>query len=160
MVFRLLKMSELGFLEEMLYEAIFIPEGIQKPPKTIIKDPSLSAYYEKWGEDVLDIALVAEFNQILVGAIWGRRFKKVKSGFGYIDDETPELSMAVKTEYRNRGIGTELLKEIIEIYKDKGIKTLSLSVDKRNAAYRLYAKIGFRIFSEKDTTATMCMQLT
>ena len=39
---RILKNSEISFIKEMLYDAIFVPEGIEKPPKSIISDPSLA----------------------------------------------------------------------------------------------------------------------
>ena len=74
MQIRILKNSEISFLKEMLYEAIFIPEGMQKPPKSIINDQSLAHYYENWGKDIYDIALVIEIDGEFIGAIWGRKF--------------------------------------------------------------------------------------
>ena len=157
---RILKNSEISFIKEMLYDAIFVPEGIEKPPKSIISDQSLANYYENWGKDIYDIALVIEINGELIGSIWGRKFLSEEKGYGFFDEDTPEISMAIKNEYRNKGLGTKLIEEIIEIYKDVGVKALSLSVDKQNLAFKLYTKQGFSIFSETETSVSMIKYLS
>lgn len=160
MQIRILKSSEISFLKEMLYEAIFVPEGMQKPPKSIIRDQSVAHYYKNWGKDIYDIALVIEINSELIGAIWGRKFLIKEKGYGFFDEETPEISMAIKNEYRSKGLGTKLIEEVIKIYKIQGIKALSLSVDKQNLAYKLYIKQGFSIFSETETSVSMIKYLS
>lgn len=160
MQIRILKSSEISFLKEMLYEAIFVPEGMQKPPKSIIRDQSLAHYYKNWGKDIYDIALVIEINDELIGAIWGRKFVSEGKGYGFFNEETPEISMAIKNEYRSKGLGTKLIEEVIKIYKIQGIKALSLSVDKQNLAYKLYIKQGFSIFSETETSVSMIKYLS
>jgi len=96
-----------------------------------------------------------EADHQLVGAIWGRLLTNENKGFGYIDDNTPELSMAVKNEYRNQGIGTELIKAITSEYQKIGVNNLSLSVDKANNASDLYKRLGFEIVEETETSWTM-----
>jgi ribosomal protein S18 acetylase RimI-like enzyme len=160
MQIRILKNSEISFLKEMLYEAIFIPEGMQKPPKSIINDQLLAHYYENWGKDIYDIALVIEIDGEFIGAIWGRKFFIKEKGYGFFDEDTPEISMAIKNEYRSKGLGTKLIEEVIKIYKDLGLKALSLSVDKQNLAYKLYVKQGFSIFSETETSVSMIKYLS
>ncbi|MCG8373188.1 MAG: GNAT family N-acetyltransferase [Balneolales bacterium] len=155
MTIRALKPSEAIFLADMLYEAIFIPEGHDPLPKEIIKDKSLSNYIDNWGKDKFDIALVVEVDNQLVGAIWGRLFLDENKGFGYVDDNTPEISMAVKYEYRNQGIGTKLFKKIAAEYQKLGVHYLSLSVDKANNASNLYKRLGFEITEETETSWTM-----
>jgi len=39
-VIRQLKEEEFGVLGDFLYEAIFIPEGVEPPPVTLLKSPS------------------------------------------------------------------------------------------------------------------------
>ncbi|MDT3696239.1 MAG: GNAT family N-acetyltransferase [Ignavibacterium sp.] len=156
---RELKISESDFLADMLYEAIFIPEGHAPLPKEVIKDKSLFKYIENWKKDKFDIALVVEIDNKLVGAIWGRLLTNENKGFGYIDDNTPELSMAVKSEYRNQGIGTELIKAIATEYEKIGVKYLSLSVDKANIASNLYKRLGCEIVEETDTSWTMIKRI-
>ncbi|WP_299365421.1 GNAT family N-acetyltransferase [Winogradskyella sp.] len=156
---RVLEHTESDFLAEMLYEAIYIPEGHDPLPKEIIKDPSLSKYIENWGKDKFDIALVMEIEDQLVGAIWGRLFSKDNKGFGYVDENTPELSMAVLSDYRNQGIGTKLIHTIATEYQKIGVQTLSLSVDKANNASNLYKRLGYKIIEELETSWTMKKEL-
>jgi len=155
MSIRKLKNTESDFLADMLYEAIFIPEGCDPLPKKVIKDKSLSKYIENWGKDKFDIALVMEGNNQLIGAIWGRLLTDENKGFGYVDNTTPELSMAVKNEYRNQGIGTKLIKAIASEYQKIGVECLSLSVDKANNASNLYKRLGFEVIGETETSWTM-----
>lgn len=157
--YRPLELEERNFLSEMLYEAIFIPQWHEKPSKSIIQDPSLAKYIEGWPKDEFDKAFVAEIDGNLIGAIWGRKFDKFNRGFGYVDDEIPELSMALKPSFRNQGIGSQLLILIINSYKGLNVDSLSLSVDKANPANRLYKKHGFQIVKENETAFTMVLNL-
>lgn len=152
---RVLRSNEIDFLSDMLYEAIFIPEGHEPLPREVLKDPSLSKYIDNWGKDRYDIALVAEVDQQLVGAIWGRLLTEESKGFGFIDNHTPELSMAVRAEFRNKGIGTKLIQAIASAYRELGVEYLSLSVDKANSATNLYKRLGCEIVEETATSWTM-----
>ena len=159
MEIRKLKAAEADFLKEMLYEAIFIPEGHEPLPKSILEDESLSKYFINWGKDVYDIALVAETENNLIGAIWGRLFDEENQGFGFVDAQTPELSMAIKPNFRSKGIGTKLMEAIAVLYKNIGVKQLSLSVDKVNRASELYTRLGCQITGETETSWTMVKSL-
>jgi ribosomal protein S18 acetylase RimI-like enzyme len=155
MTIRKLKVSELDFLADMLFEAIFIPKGHAPLPKEIILDKSLSRYIDDWGKDKFDFVLVKDVDNQPVGAIWGRLLKGENKGFGYVDDRTPELSMAVKQDYRNQGIGTELIEAIASEYQNIGVQYLSQSVDKANNASKLYKRLGYDIVEETETSWTM-----
>ncbi|MFQ6074057.1 MAG: GNAT family N-acetyltransferase [Candidatus Bathyarchaeia archaeon] len=51
----------------------------------------------------------------------------------------------LKRQYRSKGIGTRLLKRIIEIARLKGFEMMKLTVFQTNQqALRLYKKFGFR----------------
>ncbi|MEM6844924.1 MAG: GNAT family N-acetyltransferase [Bacteroidota bacterium] len=156
---RRLQDHEQEFLAEMLYEALFVPEGHDKFPQEIIQDPALAKYIAHWGKDAMDISLVAEEDSELIGAIWGRKFTQDNPGFGFVDEDTPELSMAMKEERRGKGIGTRLIQEIDKAYHKVGVKALSLSVDKKNRAYKLYKKMGFELAAETDTSVVMKKEL-
>jgi ribosomal protein S18 acetylase RimI-like enzyme len=41
--------------------------------------------------------------------VWSRCFTRDEPGYGFIDESIPELSIAVATDARGRGIGTALL---------------------------------------------------
>ena len=102
---RPLDQSEHDFLEDMLYEAIFVAEGTPKLPRSIILEPDIKKYIDEWASNRHDIAIVAVNGNELDGAIWGREFRNENRGYGYVDEETPEISMAVMEKFRNKGIG-------------------------------------------------------
>ena len=162
MAFIIKKISkiETWFLKEMLYEALFVPEGHPGFPRSILENPAISKYIENWGDDDLDVGFVAVQNDNLIGAIWGRRFSGQNRGYGFIDEKTPELSMAVKEDYRGKGIGTKLLNAVTAAYKNKEVKALSLSVDRRNPAMKLYQRSGFETICEEETSVTMKKQIS
>jgi [ribosomal protein S18]-alanine N-acetyltransferase len=158
MVIRKMKNSEVNFLNEMLYEAIYVPEGMPPYPRSLIFEPEIFKYIKDWGRPG-DNAWVAEDNKKLIGAAWGRLYKYPETGYGYIDDNTPEISMAVMENFRNKGIGTQLLETLIEQYSKMNITSLSLSVDKRNRAVQLYRKLGFQVVNENEIDYIMQLVL-
>ena len=158
MIIRKIKESEIDFLEEMLYEALFVEKGQPPLPESIVFDPSLSKYTEAFGSNKFDLCLVAAKNGKPVGAAWGRCFSAENPGYGFLDTETPELSIALKEQFRNQGIGAQLIKELIELYQKMQVKSISLSVDKKNPALRLYKRIGFNV--QKETEKSVVMQYT
>lgn len=159
MNYREIDSREIKFLKEMLYEALFVPEGQPPFPLSILDKPEISNYIDNWGQLPNDLAIVAEFNNELIGAIWGRSFQPPKIGFGFVDRETPEISMAIIKSFRNKGIGTRLIEEISNRYAKKKIKAISLSVDELNKAKNLYERSGFEIIANTGTSVTMKKEL-
>jgi ribosomal protein S18 acetylase RimI-like enzyme len=155
---RPLKQSETGILPTMLYNAIFIPEGSEKLPFEIINHPKISVYIRDFGREG-DLCLVAEADGEIVGAIWTRHFSDNDKGYGFVDSETPELSMSVIGEFRGRGIGTRLLDEMIKLLTFKGYEQVSLSVDVANFAYGLYKKHGFEDYLLVEESMTMVKKI-
>ena len=139
---RLVQPSECGFLEEMLFEAIYIPPGGKKPPRNIVRQPGLYRYVDGFGRSG-DVCLVAESGGELIAAIWTRLFAEDDKGYGFVDERTPEMGMAVVAGHRNKGIGTKLLVEMARLLAALDYEKVSLSVDTRNPAYRLYQRAGF-----------------
>ena len=77
-----------------------------------------------------------------------------------MDERTPELAIAVVPNARGRGVGSALLKALLERARADGYPTLSLSVDRANAgAIELYERYGFQRVSEDDDSVTMLAQL-
>lgn len=142
LIIRKINESEIPFLTEMLYEAIFVPNGEEKLPKEILNEPKINNYIKDFGRKD-DLCLVAELESEIVGAIWSRKFSAENNGYGFIDAETPELSMAIKAKFRGKGIGTNLLSSILGKLSFKKFNKVSLSVDKRNYAYKMYQNHGF-----------------
>ena len=138
---RKMTVSEYPMLNDFLYEAIFIPDGIEPPPRNIITSPELQIYVDRFGELKDDFALVAEVEKKVVGAVWVR----IMNDYGHIDDKTPSLAISLYKEYRGQGIGTDMMKEMLSLLKAHGYKRVSLSVQKTNYAVEMYRKIGFDI---------------
>lgn len=138
---REMTVMEYPLLNDFLYEAIFIPDGIEPPPRNIITSPELQIYVDRFGELKDDFALVAEVEKKVVGAVWVR----IMNDYGHIDDKTPSLAISLYKEYRGQGIGTDMMKEMLSLLKAHGYKRVSLSVQKTNYAVEMYRKIGFDI---------------
>ena len=151
---REIRENEYYVLSEFLYEAIFIPVGMEKPPKAIIEQPELQVYIADFGKSD-DWCLVAEVKEKIVGAVWVR----VMDDYGHIDDETPSFAMSLYEEYRNMGIGTALMRDMLEFLKNKGYKQTSLSVQKANYAVRMYQKVGFEVIDKNEEEYIMVCRL-
>lgn len=155
MTIREMQRDEYPLLEKFLYEAIFIPDGVEPPSKSIICRPELQVYISDFGKSQHDIALVADVNGEIVGAVWVR----IMNDYGHIDDNTPSFAIAVCKEYRGKGIGTALMKEMLTILKERGYKQTSLSVQKANYAARMYRKLGFEVVDENAEEYLMLKKL-
>ena len=81
-------------------------------------------------------------------------------GYGFVDDETPELAIAVVPSKRGHGIGDELLQELIAKAKAGGYGRLSLSVEPGNPARKLYERHGFEVVDEGAEAWTMVASLS
>ncbi|WP_310602022.1 GNAT family N-acetyltransferase [Anaerosporobacter sp.] len=145
-IIRELRENESSLLTGFLYEAIYIPEGIEPPPQNIINQPELQVYISDFGKDKDDNCLVAEVDGKVVGAVWTR----VMNDYGHIDDKTPSFAISLYKEYRGLGIGTMMMKEMLALLIRKGYKKVSLSVQKINYAYKMYKKVGFEIIDENE----------
>jgi ribosomal protein S18 acetylase RimI-like enzyme len=152
---RPISLDDEPFLWQMLYQAIFVPEGQPAPPREIVSSPDLARYVSHWGQpDDSGLLAVATTRKEPLGAVWLRRFTKDNKGYGYLDDETPELSIALLPAYRNKGIGTRLLIALFDIAQNR-YKAISLSVSADNPAARLYERLGFEIVRKDDASSIM-----
>ena len=151
---RKMAVEEYPLLNDFLYEAIFIPDGISPPSRDIITSPELQIYVERFGALKDDFALVTEIEEKIVGAVWVR----IMNDYGHIDEETPSLAISLYKEYRGQGIGTDMMKEMLSLLKTHGYKRVSLSVQKANYAAKMYQKIGFDIIRENKEEWIMLWQ--
>ena len=135
---RKLSVGEIGLLKDFLYEAIFIPEGVEPPPRDIVEQPELRIYYEYFGRGAADHCLVAEADGHVVGAVWTR----IMDDYGHVDDETPSFAISLIPEYRGKGIGTRLMRNMLNLLK-----------------VRMYKKVGFEIIDENDEEYIMVCTL-
>lgn len=146
------------FLWEMLYQAIFIPEGVLRPSRDILKEPHIAPSMEGWGREG-DTALIAmDTDHTPIGAVWVRLFDETNKTYGYVDEKTPLLGMALLPEYRGKGIGKALLEEMLRVAKESGVGAVSLSVDPNNPALHLYHKFGFEKIGVDGTSWDMVVK--
>lgn len=143
---REIKESEYPLLNDFLYESIFIHEGMEIPPRSIINIPDFQVYVSDFGSSEHDRALIAEIDGKAIGAVWVRIMKD----YGHINDKTPSFAISLFKEYRGLGIGTAMMKKMISILKASGYEQVSLSVQKANYAVKMYQEVGFEIFEEKE----------
>ena len=142
---RAIKKAEYPLLSNFLYEAIFIPEGVEPPPKDIINEPELRLYTDGFGEQKGDKALVAVVDGKVVGAVWTR----IMNDYGHVDDETPSFAISLYKEYRRGGLGTAMMRAMLERLRADGYEKASLAVQKAYYAVGMYKKVGFSVVDEK-----------
>ena len=155
-IYREINLEERPLLDDFLYEAIFIPEGVPAPPRSIIGQEDLQVYVRDFGQRPDDHCLVAECDGRIVGAVWVR----IMDDYGSIDKTTPSLAISLYKEYRNRGIGTQLMLRMLNLLREKGYRQVSLSVQKANYALRMYRKVGFETVSDRGEEELMVCRLT
>ena len=154
-ILREIRESEYYLLKDFLYEAIFIPEGVEPPAKEIVEQPELKLYYEDFGTGRADRCIVAEADGWVIGAVWTR----IMNDYGHVDDDTPSFAISLYKEYRGKGIGTELMKQMLELLGKGGFKRASLAVQKANYAVRMYEKVGFKTVDETNEEYIMVCDL-
>ena len=155
MIIRRLRDNETALLKEFLYEAIFIPEGMPPPERTILERPELSLYYKDFGSRPGDNCLVAEEAGRVVGAVWTR----IMDDYGHVDDDTPSFAISLYRDWREKGIGTTLMRGMLGLLKEQGYRQASLAVQKANYAVRMYEGLGFRTIRENDEEYIMVREL-
>lgn len=129
---RKIKETEYDVLNDFIYEAIFIPQGVEPPPKSIIQNEDLQVYVRDFGKSPDDHCLVAETDGKIVGAVWTR----IMNDYGHVDDETPSFAISLYKEYRGFGIGTAMMKQMLELLRQNGYNQTSLAVQKANYAVK------------------------
>ena len=152
---REIRKDEVELLKDFLYEAIFIPEGVTPPPRSILDQPELRVYIDDFGSRKGDHCLVADCNGKVVGAVWTR----IMDDYGHVDDDTPSLAISLYEEYRGKGIGTQIMAKMLGLLKKQGFKRASLAVLKANYAVKIYERVGFQTVDENEQEYIMVCEL-
>ena len=156
---RELRPDEAGFLREMVVAALAWRPGVELPPvELVLAHPQVVVFHQDWGRPG-DAALVAEDDGTLIGAAWYRFFTEAEHGEGFVDEQTPELAIAVVEEFRGQGVGGGLMEALHERAHRDGIARISLSVDAENPAKRLYERLGYVDYEPGDGLGRMILQL-
>ena len=142
--------QDVRFLRDMLHHAYYWKE---RAPDA---GPGPVALYVKaWGRPG-DTAVIAIDGGFPVGAAWYRLFGAERPGYGFVDERTPELAIAVVPSARGKGVGSALLAALLARAREAGYPSISLSVDRNNAgAIELYERHGFSQVAEDADSLTM-----
>ena len=134
------------FLRDMLRHALYWRERVP--------GSRVSRYVRAWGRPG-DTALIAIEGGFPVGAAWYRLFTEDEPGYGFVDERTPELAIAVVPSKRGRGIGEQLLQALLERAQQDGHEQVSLSVAPENPSVHLYERYGFEVVERGSEAWTM-----
>jgi len=138
---RLARADDEPFLLTMLFHAAHAHEEPGARPEQLLETPALARYVVGFGR-AGDLGVVAEAAHGPVGAAWVRRLAGDDRGYGWVDDDTPELAIAVAPELVGRGLGTRMMRALLDHARGR-YPAISLSVRKSNPARRLYLRLGF-----------------
>lgn len=151
--------ADADFHREMFYASLFVPYGEPPFPPEIINKPGLKRYLDGFGgKDFYGILMKDKHQKI--GAAWVTFWRGKEKGYGYVEDDIPELGIAFLPSQRGKGLGTRILTALIERLKEQDIPGLSLSTDRRNAAVHLYKRFGFQLIHEDGDSMTMLLRFT
>jgi GNAT superfamily N-acetyltransferase len=142
--------QDVRFLRDMLHHAYYWRERV---PGSLV-----SRYVRGWGRPG-DTAVIALEGGFPVGAAWFRVFTADEPGYGFVDEQTPELAIAVVPSQRGKGVGEQLLLALIDRAREAGYTSLSLSVEPGNPARKLYERHGFEVVDEGAEAWTMVAPL-
>ena len=127
--------------------AVWRPDKSTPTAEQVMADPRYTMYLTGWPRQG-DYGLVAEQDGP-VGAAWYRTFTEASHGYGFVEEDVPELSIAVIASRRHEGIGRRLLVDLIDASIAQGCSAISLSVIEDNPARGLYESAGF-VLIEKN----------
>jgi GNAT superfamily N-acetyltransferase len=142
--------QDVRFLRDMLRHAY--------ANASLVGDLPVSRYVDRWGRPG-DTALVGLEGATPVGAAWYRFYRADEPGFGFVDEETPELTIAVVPSRRHHGYGSRLLEELLDRAREAGCRAVSLSVERDNPAIGLYRRFGFGEVATSGNNVTMRAEL-
>lgn len=147
-------------LERMLYDAFFWSGEPGSPSLAEMRErPEFSSLLAGWGRPG-DQALLAEVGGLAAGAAWFRLWTRQAHSYGFVDEHTPELGIAVASRFRGRGVGRLLLRALIWRAQRLAMPGLSLSVAPANPARRLYESEGFQKVGEVGSSWTLLRRLS
>lgn len=139
----------------LMYAANWHPDRDTFTWQQVADDPKLSHYAAGWPRPG-DLGFVVEDAQgVGLGVAWLRFFTEDDPSYGFLDSDTPELSIGVSPESRGRGPGTQLCTRLLDAAGARGIRRVSLSVEKANPARGLYEGLGFVTVRDDGDAVTM-----
>ncbi len=151
--------DDVDFLKKMLYKAAaWNPDWPHDEIIQALSSPVLGRYHVGWPRPG-DGGVIAELEGEPVGAAWYRLFTAAEPGYGFVDEETPEIGIAVEPLHRRKGIGETLLRALISEARQQGFRALCLSVAPHNRSRMMYERAGFEKVDESGGSWTMVLRL-
>ena len=146
---RPVELRDVRFLRDMLRHAYYwrLDEDAERP---------VYRYVQNWGRPG-DAGVLALEGPHAYGAAWYRLFTRDEPGFGFVDEQTPELTIAVVPSRRGKGAGKELLEALLAQAREAGFPAVSLSAAKEQVPY--YERFGFETVGESEHAVTMLARL-
>ena len=145
--------QDVPFMRDMLHHAYYWRETMPEAA-----DLPVLRYVKGWGRPG-DASVIAVEGASRVGAAWHRLFPATEPGYGFIDESTPELTMAVVPSRRGQGTGAALLTALIDRARKDGFPALSLSVEDATAQVSFYERQGFEKVKKVGNAWTMRLDL-
>ena len=148
-------------MADMLVEAVnWSSEWKKKSRNRVLSTPLSAHYIAGWPRDT-DLGVIAEASGEPIGAAWLRFLPAADPGYGFVATDVPELTIGVTAHWRGRGAGRALLRAIAGQARSAGIRAISLSVERKNFAQKLYLSEGYQIVDSGDPNSdTMVQDLT
>ena len=109
----------------------------KKSRRRVLSAPATAHYIAGWPRDT-DLGVMAEADGEPVGAAWLRFLPAADPGYGFVAPDVPELTIGVARDWRGRGVGRALLRDLAGQARSAGIRRISLSVERKNFAQQLY----------------------
>lgn len=144
-------------LWELLHVALWDPPPAGLRPREILQHPGVRIYAEDWGRPG-DVGVIGECDGEVAGACWMRLIKG-GVGLGYVDDETPQLGIALFPRFQGQGHGKHLMRAALAAARERGYRQVSLTVHPENPAIRLYERCGFVKREIRNTYHLMVVEL-
>lgn len=129
----------------MLVEAVnWSSEWKRKSRNRVLSAPGTARYIADWPRET-DLGVIAEAGGERIGAAWVRFFPASDPGYGFVAADIPELTIGVAAQWRGQGAGRALLQAIAGHARSAGSGQISLSVERKNFAQKLYLSEGYRV---------------
>jgi GNAT superfamily N-acetyltransferase len=123
----------------------------------VLADPSVAHYAAGWSRTGDEGIIAQDADASPVGAAWWRFFTSDAPGYGFVDSDVPEVSIAVLPEHRGQGVGGLLMRQLIKLAQETALSGLSLSVERDNFAMKLYQALAFVEVGGSPDAATMLL---
>lgn len=133
MILRPLAASDQALLWDLLHVALWDPPPAPLRPREILDHPDVRIYADRWG-GAGDVGVLGETQDGRpMGAAWMRLIRH-GVGLAYVDDETPQLGIALFPEFQRQGHGEMLMRAALDAARVHGYRNVSLTVHPQNPA--------------------------